>query len=91
MRYKLESVHLYNHQEEILKEHPMLAKFNVEFVEREIERTSNTVKFQYTPYIEIVDLKELNELSRILGCDLIIKTYDDLEEVLIMIYDGYIE
>lgn len=92
MRYTLESVHLYNIQEEIFNEYPQLAKFNAEIVKREIEKTSNTVKFQYTPYIEIADLEELNKLRCILGRDLIItKTYDELEEPLIMIYDGYIE
>lgn len=83
MRYKLESVHLYNHQEKILNEYPMLAKFNVEIVK---------VEFQYTSYIEIADLEELNKLRCILGRDLIItKTYDESEEPLIIIYDGYIE
>lgn len=92
MRYRLESVHLYNEQEEILNEYPQLAKFNIEIVKREIERGYNKIEFRYDVYIEIADLEELSKLMCILDCDLIItKTYDKLKEPLIMIYDGYIE
>lgn len=92
MRYRLESVHLYNEQEEILNEYPQLAKFNIEIVKREIERGYNKIEFRYDVYIEIADLEELSKLMCILDCELIItKTYDKLEEPLIMIYDGYIE
>ena len=92
MRYRLESVHLYNEQEKILNEYPQLAKFNIEIVKREIERGYNKIEFRYDVYIEIADLEELSKLMCILDCDLIItKTYDKLKETLIMIYDGYIE
>lgn len=48
MRYRLESVHLYNEQEEILNEYPQLAKFNIEIVKREIERGYNKIEFGMT-------------------------------------------